>query len=82
MSEADFEAAATRAKSFSGLSNDKMLNLYKYYKQATVGDINTDRPGMFDPQGRYKWDAWNSVKGTSKEEARAKYIALVAEYAQ
>ncbi|MFN9958866.1 MAG: acyl-CoA-binding protein, partial [bacterium] len=65
-----------------GLDNDKMLNLYKYYKQATVGDVNTDRPGFFDQQGRYKWDAWNAVKGTSKEEAQTKYIQLVNQYAQ
>eukprot|EP00475_Leptophrys_vorax_P043724 TRINITY_DN850_c0_g1_i1.p2 TRINITY_DN850_c0_g1~~TRINITY_DN850_c0_g1_i1.p2 ORF type:complete len:100 (+),score=31.63 TRINITY_DN850_c0_g1_i1:414-713(+) len=82
MSEADFEAAAAKAKTLSGLSNDQLLNLYKYFKQAVVGDINTERPGIFDQQGRYKWDAWNSVKGTSQEDARTKYIELVAEYAK
>ena len=27
------------------LSNEELLDLYKYYKQATVGDCNTARPG-------------------------------------
>ena len=27
------------------LSNEELLDLYKYYKQATVGDCNTSRPG-------------------------------------
>ena len=30
-----------------------------------------------DFEGKAKWDAWNSVKGTSKEDAQAQYIALV-----
>ncbi|EPS92457.1 hypothetical protein FOMPIDRAFT_131402 [Fomitopsis schrenkii] len=47
---------------------------YKYYKQATVGDVNTARPGMLDFVGKAKWDAWESVEGTIKEEARTKYI--------
>ena len=29
-------------------TNDEKLVLYKFYKQATVGDINTARPGMLD----------------------------------
>ena len=43
----------------------------------TVGDCNTDRPGMFDMKGKAKWDNWNSRKGTSKEDAAKKYIDLV-----
>ncbi|CEO95319.1 hypothetical protein PBRA_004085 [Plasmodiophora brassicae] len=74
---ADFEAAAAKAKTFTSLSNEQMLDLYKHYKQATVGDCNTDRPGMFDMKGRAKWDAWNSVKGMPQEEAKTKYIAVV-----
>ena len=35
------------------------------------------RPGMLDLVGKSKWDAWNGVKGTSKEDAEAKYIATV-----
>lgn len=32
---------------------------------------------MLDLKGKAKWDAWNNLKGTSQEEAKAKYIALV-----
>ena len=42
--------------------------------QATVGDVNTERPGMFDFTGKSKWDAWESVKGTDKETAMQEYI--------
>ena len=43
----------------------------------SIGDVNTERPGMFDLKGKYKWDEWSSHKGTSKEEAEKKYIELV-----
>jgi len=36
--------------------------LYALFKQATVGDCNTSRPGIFDQKGRYKWDAWEKKK--------------------
>ncbi|PKI82396.1 hypothetical protein MVES_003615 [Malassezia vespertilionis] len=49
------------------------------YKQATEGDINTQRPGMFDQTGRYKWDSWNSRKGMSSEEAKKGYVDVFFE---
>ena len=45
--------------------------------QATVGDVNTPAPGMFDFKGKAKWDAWSSVKGLSVADAEAAYVALV-----
>ena len=57
-------------------SNEELLDLYGYFKQATVGDCNIDRPGIFDLKGRAKWDNWNSRKGMSKEDAEKAYIEL------
>ena len=76
--EAKFEAAVDTMnnKVNKTLSNEELLDLYKYYKQATVGDCNTDRPGMLDFKGKAKWDAWNGLKGTSKEDAMNKYVEL------
>ena len=54
-----------------------LLELYSLFKQATVGDVNTARPGMFDMKGRAKWDAWEKQKGKSREQAMQAYIALV-----
>jgi diazepam-binding inhibitor (GABA receptor modulating acyl-CoA-binding protein) len=59
------------------MNNDEKLQLYALYKQGTVGDINTKRPGMLDFEGKAKWDAWEKQKGKSQEEARVEYIALV-----
>ncbi|GCC25182.1 acyl-CoA-binding protein [Chiloscyllium punctatum] len=80
MAQGDFEKAAEEVKQLkSQPSDDEMLAVYSLYKQATVGDVNTDRPGMFDLKGKAKWDAWSARKGTSKEEAMTMYISKVQE---
>lgn len=73
-----FKEATEEARTLKNLSNEDLLTLYKYYKQATIGDCNTERPGMFDLAGKAKWDAWNSLRGLSQEASKTKYIASVA----
>ncbi|KAG8853897.1 hypothetical protein FRB96_007906 [Tulasnella sp. 330] len=60
-------------------SQDEQLKFYGLYKQATEGDVNTPRPGMMEFTAKYKWDAWNAVKGKPKAEAEAEYVALFKE---
>lgn len=55
-------------------SNDMMLKFYSYYKQATQGPCNIPRPGFWDPVGKAKWDAWNSLGDMAKEDAMAAYV--------
>ena len=44
-----FLQAATVAKNLnSDPNNDELGKLYGLYKQATVGDINIEKPGMFN----------------------------------
>lgn len=54
------------------------LKLYSMYKQATEGDNTGARPGIINPVGRAKYDAWKTLEGTSKEDAMRQY----AEYAE
>jgi len=57
-------------------TDDELLELYALYKQSTVGDVNTPRPGsLLDFKGKAKWDAWNGKKGISQDEAKELYIA-------
>ncbi|XP_053327604.1 acyl-CoA-binding protein [Spea bombifrons] len=78
MSQADFDRAAEEVKKLKATPVDQeMLELYALYKQATVGDVNTERPGMFDFKGKAKWDAWSAKKGVSKEDAMGQYIKFV-----
>ncbi|MCK5105188.1 MAG: acyl-CoA-binding protein [Cyclobacteriaceae bacterium] len=58
-------------------SNEDLLKMYGLYKQATEGDVSSDRPGGFDFKGIAKYDSWASLRGMSKEEAMQSYIDLV-----
>jgi acyl-CoA-binding protein len=74
-----FEEALVKAKSLPDQSNDVLLQFYGLYKQATEGDLNMEKPtNMFDFKGIAKYNAWEALKGLSKEEAMQKYINLVA----
>ena len=57
--------------------NDTLLKLYALYKQGTVGDVNTKRPGAMDFVGRAKWDAWERLKSTTQDQAMQQYVDLV-----
>ncbi|KAA8498726.1 Acyl-CoA-binding protein [Porphyridium purpureum] len=73
-----FKEAADKIKEVSGVSNDDMLFLYGHFKQATVGDCTTERPGgLFNQKEKMKWDAWNERKGMAKDDAMKAYIAKV-----
>ncbi|XP_004572007.1 acyl-CoA-binding protein [Maylandia zebra] len=78
-----FDEAAAEVKQLKAKPTDEeMLQIYSLFKQATVGDVNTARPGMFDFTGKAKWDAWEKQKGKSNENAMNEYISLVEELKQ
>ena len=78
MSSAAFNTAAEEVKKLAKQpTNEEMLQVYALFKQATVGDCNTTRPGMLDMKGKAKWDAWDAKKGVAKDAAEAEYIDLV-----
>ena len=54
------------------------LEYYALYKQATEGDVEGTQPWAVQFEARAKWDAWNALKGMSKEQAMKDYVALVA----
>lgn len=58
-------------------SNDDLLSLYAYYKQATKGDVSGKRPGMLNIAGRAKFDAWSGVAGMESDAAMQAYVDLV-----
>ncbi|CAG89732.1 DEHA2F22638p [Debaryomyces hansenii CBS767] len=60
-------------------SDDELLDLYGLYKQATVGDNDTAEPSVFNLKGKYKWKAWDQLKGTSQEDAEKQYIKFADE---
>jgi diazepam-binding inhibitor (GABA receptor modulator, acyl-CoA-binding protein) len=73
-----FEQAVADSKNLSERpDNQTLLKLYALYKQATSGDVEDKRPGFTDMVGRAKWDAWNELKGKSKDDAMRDYIAQI-----
>ena len=67
------------AEKVADLPDEKKLEIYGLFKQATVGDVNTSRPGMLDFKGKAKWDAWEAKKGMSSDDAKEAYVNLVKE---
>lgn len=75
----DFDKAALDVKSLTKRpSNDELLQLYAYFKQATEGDVKGSRPGMLDLKGRAKYDAWAKLKGNAADSSMQSYISLVS----
>lgn len=74
------EEAAERLKTLTERpTNEEFLELYGLYKQATVGDNKTSKPGMFDMKGSFKWKAWKDKAGMEQDAAADAYVALVDE---
>lgn len=78
--QAQFATAAQEAQALPQKpSNENLLLLYSYYKQATNGDASGKRPGFTNMVGRAKYDAWANLKGTSQDDAMQAYIDLVTQ---
>ncbi len=73
-----FEEASVKSKLLPEQSNENLLKLYSLFKQGTEGDCSIDKPSnMFDFKGIAKYNAWEDLRGLSKEEAMQNYIDLV-----
>jgi len=74
-----FDQAVARSKTLTEKpGNEVLLQLYSLYKQATEGDVNIDPPAnAFDFVGKAKYNAWEGLKGKSKEGAMQEYVDLV-----
>lgn len=63
-------------------SNDELLELYSLYKQATIGDCNTDKPGIFNLREKTKWNSWDKLRGMEQKHAMFLYVKLVEKLVQ
>jgi diazepam-binding inhibitor (GABA receptor modulating acyl-CoA-binding protein) len=78
MASAEFDAAVESVKGMTkDPGNEVKLRLYGLFKQATQGDVSGSRPGMMNPVGRAKYDAWAALSGTPPEAAEEQYVAIV-----
>ena len=76
--DSQFDQAVKDSKNLSERPDDKtMLQIYALYKQATSGDVEGDKPGMFDFVAKAKYEAWEKQQGKSAEQAKKDYVALI-----
>lgn len=76
--KAAFDKAMLDSKNLSERpDNATLLRIYALYKQGSVGDNAEKKPGFADMVARAKWDAWNNLKGTSRDDAMQQYIDLI-----
>lgn len=83
--KAQFDAAVERVRSAPAdgplkPSNEDKLSMYALFRQAKDGDVSGKRPGMLDPVGRFKYDAWAKLQGMSQDDAMQQYIDKVAAF--
>lgn len=74
-----FDAAAEYARTSlpSSLPISDKSKLYGLFKQATEGPITGERPGLFSPTARTKYDAWKEQEGLDKQTAMKQYVDFV-----
>ncbi|MCG8319557.1 MAG: acyl-CoA-binding protein [Cytophagales bacterium] len=78
--EEKFKQAVEQSKELAQKpSNEVLLKIYALYKQATEGDVQGEKPGGFDFKAAAKYNAWESLKGKSPDEAMRDYITLIDE---
>ena len=76
--EMSFADAKTAVKSLKKKPDtSSLLRLYGLYKVVTEGPCKGDRPSVWDPRNRAKYDAWNKESSKSKQDCESEYIALV-----
>ncbi|WWC66236.1 uncharacterized protein I206_100137 [Kwoniella pini CBS 10737] len=58
-------------------TQEDKLAFYGAFKQANEGDVSGPAPGMFDFVGKAKYKAWKELEGTSKDDAKKRYVDLL-----
>ena len=75
--EQQFQKAAKDVGNLKARPSDQqLLELYGLYKQATVGDCDQPKPGMFALKEKAKHEFWTKKAGMTKDQAKEKYIEL------
>jgi len=72
-----FEKASNTKKK---LPDDIKLHFYAYYKRATIGNKHHHPSGEIQLRNAFKLNALLQIQHLSQNEAKQKYIELVAEH--
>jgi len=82
MTGAAFKTAVEESRKLKAKpSNDELLQMYAYFKQATQDPPieKAENPGTFDLKGKAKKKAWQKIvdEGVTPAQAETKYVELV-----
>ena len=79
--EARFEKAVQIANTMTqeSLPQDVQLRLYAFYKQATLGTVDTRTSPIYDLRNAFKTNAWMQISHLSIDEAKESYITAILE---
>jgi len=78
-----FEEAVAIANTMTqaSLPQDVQLRLYAFYKQATLGMLDTRISPVYDLRNAFKTNAWMQISHLSQSEAKELYIEAILELA-
>jgi len=77
--EKKFQRAADKASLLVNYaSDDELLEIYSFYKQATEGDNNRVEPWRIQVREHAKWQAWKDLEGTNPDRAAEIYVDLIS----
>ena len=77
-----FNEACELAKNFSKKPSDsEFLEFYGLFKQATVGDVNIEKPGALELKKKAMYEAWSAHKGMSQDAAKEAYVKVYEKFA-
>ena len=68
------EEVKTAGEWSKAITNGRKLLCYAFFKQVNNGDVTGTQPWAVQFEARSKWDAWNKIKGVSKEKAMEEYV--------
>lgn len=76
--QAQFDQAVADSKNLAERPDSlTLLKLYALFKQVSSGDAEGERPGFTEMVARAKYDAWEALSGTPRENAMQQYIDMI-----
>ena len=77
--DAACESIKLKTKELTGVPSDRRLEMEALFKQSTIGDNNSEKPGLLDFKGNAEYNAWESKRGMSRTDAMSEYPKMVKE---
>ncbi|XP_046543412.1 acyl-CoA-binding domain-containing protein 6-like isoform X2 [Haliotis rubra] len=75
-----FKSATKFVRTIAGkIENEALLYFYARFKQVKEGPCRVPKPGMFDFQGKQKWEAWKKLGTMSRKKAMMEYVSFLSD---